>query len=255
MAAGAGLGSACTAAGSAAVSAAVAFRCVTACTISCFALADSAKSVLFDAALQVLVATTGAEVPGLLAALDAARAKGHWIAGYIAYEAGYALEPRLRRLMPKRRAGPLVALGVYDSRRAAGPVLERAWALEPEQAQLFTLAALLHDCGALHLQQLFPKQPYQDIDAVGYSVSMLQQQPDCPPLLIQMIEEHCLSLAQSRMGIGGDLEGLDRAVVGAEAHDQVMALGRRDGGVDGDVVAEHRRSGVAGHRLRRRPPP
>lgn len=76
--------------------------------------------------------------------------------------------------------------------------------LEPEQAQLFTLAALLHDCGALHLQQLFPKQPYQDTDAAGYSVSMLQQQPDCPQQLTQMIEEHCLSLARQQ-SLGGKM--------------------------------------------------
>ncbi len=76
--------------------------------------------------------------------------------------------------------------------------------LDAEQAQLFTLAALLHDSGALHLQQLFPKQPYQDEDAVSYSVSMLQQQPDCPPALLPLIEEHCLSLPQQQ-SLGGKM--------------------------------------------------
>ena len=38
-----------------------------------------------------------------LDALDAARADGLWAAGFISYEAGYALEPRLAPLMPEGR--------------------------------------------------------------------------------------------------------------------------------------------------------
>jgi para-aminobenzoate synthetase component 1 len=81
--------------------------------------------VLFDAALQVLVATTGAEVPGLLAALDAARAKGHWIAGYMSYEAGYALEPKVAGLEPVG-GGPRAVFGVFAAPKPAQPLLERA---------------------------------------------------------------------------------------------------------------------------------
>ncbi len=57
---------------------------------------------------------------------EAARSKGGWIAGYVAYEAGYALEPRLRPLMPRRRPGPLVALGVFDAPDSAETALARA---------------------------------------------------------------------------------------------------------------------------------
>ncbi len=39
---------------------------------------------------------------------------GGWLVGYVAYEAGYALEPRLAALMPDQRAGPLLVLGVFD---------------------------------------------------------------------------------------------------------------------------------------------
>ncbi len=68
---------------------------------------------------------------------------------------------------------------------------------EPQASQL-TLAALLHDVGSLQLKQLFPKQQVQDQDAAAYSVPLLQHQPECPPLLLQVIEEHCLSLAQQQ---------------------------------------------------------
>lgn len=68
---------------------------------------------------------------------------------------------------------------------------------EPD-ASLMTLAALLHDVGALQLKQLFPKQQVQDQDAAAYSIPLLQHQPECPPLLLQMIEEHCLPLPKQQ---------------------------------------------------------
>jgi para-aminobenzoate synthetase component I len=93
----------------------------------------------FDRPSAVIVAERGAEVRQALARAEAARAGGAWIAGYVAYEAGYALEPRLTRLMPRRRPGPLVALGIYDAPLPAGPVLARAaeegratWMTAPE---------------------------------------------------------------------------------------------------------------------------
>ncbi|MGL4320768.1 MAG: aminodeoxychorismate synthase component I [Paracoccaceae bacterium] len=81
---------------------------------------------LFAGAVRHIVAQTAREVPGALRALDGARAGGAWVAGYIAYEAGYALEPRLAALMPRRRPGPLLAFGVYDGPQDAAGVLAQA---------------------------------------------------------------------------------------------------------------------------------
>ena len=81
---------------------------------------------LFDPAREVIVARRAADVGPALARADAARRAGGWLAGYIAYEAGYALEPKLAPLMPKRRPGPLLALGVFDGPRDAAPVLAQA---------------------------------------------------------------------------------------------------------------------------------
>ena len=55
---------------------------------------------------------------------------GAWVAGYVAYEAGYALEPKLARLMPRTAAGPLVALGVFDGAADGGC---RCWRGRPRQ--------------------------------------------------------------------------------------------------------------------------
>jgi len=100
------------------------------------------QPVLFDGAQAVLVAQTGAEVPALLAALDAARAEGFWVAGWLSYEAGYVLEPKMAGLEPAD-GGPRAVFGVFPAPKAAGPVLERAAAEAPgvEIAPLVPLIA------------------------------------------------------------------------------------------------------------------
>ena len=95
------------------------------------------RPVLFDAPEAVLVAQTGAEVPGLLAALDTARADGLWVAGWLAYEAGYVLEPKLAALEPAG-PGPLAVFGVFRGPSSAAEMLDRAKA----QAAGVALAAL-----------------------------------------------------------------------------------------------------------------
>ncbi len=80
---------------------------------------------LFDRARQTLVAETADQVVPVLRAADAARAQGHWVAGVISYEAGYALEPRLHCLMPATVA-PLMVLGVYDGPKEGTAALAAA---------------------------------------------------------------------------------------------------------------------------------
>ena len=81
---------------------------------------------LFAGALDHVVADDASAVAPALARLDQLRAQGMWIAGYAAYEAGLALEPRLARLMPERRDGPLLAFGAYAAPQDAGAVLAQA---------------------------------------------------------------------------------------------------------------------------------
>jgi para-aminobenzoate synthetase component I len=84
------------------------------------------RPALFRAPRRIIAARHPGEVRSALARAEAARAAGAWIAGYVAYEAGLALEPRLSPLMPRRRPGPLVMLGVFDRPDAADPVLAQA---------------------------------------------------------------------------------------------------------------------------------
>jgi para-aminobenzoate synthetase component 1 len=84
------------------------------------------EPVLFQHPRAVILAARPSEVARALDRAESARAAGAWVAGYVAYEAGYALEPKLRPRMPRRRKGPLLALGVFDAPAPAAPLLARA---------------------------------------------------------------------------------------------------------------------------------
>ena len=70
------------------------------------------RPAVFGRPESVITAEGAEDLPGAFAALDAARARGAWIAGYVAYETGLALEPKLAALLPSDREGPLLAMGV-----------------------------------------------------------------------------------------------------------------------------------------------
>ncbi len=84
------------------------------------------KAALFDAPRRVIRAESAAEVEAALQALDRAQAEGFWAAGFMSYEAGYALEDRLSPLMPDGRRLPLLAFGLYETPLAGTAFLARA---------------------------------------------------------------------------------------------------------------------------------
>ncbi len=69
----------------------------------------------FDRPAQIIRADKAEDVPQAMAALDAARADGAWLAGYASYELGYVLEPRLNQRLPEGRRLPLLCFGVYNA--------------------------------------------------------------------------------------------------------------------------------------------
>ncbi|PKP66608.1 MAG: aminodeoxychorismate synthase, component I [Alphaproteobacteria bacterium HGW-Alphaproteobacteria-7] len=80
--------------------------------------AAAADALLYEAPRKVFVAARPDQVESTLDAAEAARqAGGGSLAGYIAYEAGLALEDRLAGLAAARSgaAGPLVWLGLFDA--------------------------------------------------------------------------------------------------------------------------------------------
>lgn len=78
---------------------------------------NTAPAHLYENPHETFVAYRAEEVEAVLTAADNARKEGGGhLAGYIAYEAGLALEPRLSPLADARSgaAGPLVWLGLFD---------------------------------------------------------------------------------------------------------------------------------------------
>ncbi|RJE81644.1 aminodeoxychorismate synthase component I [Paracoccus sp. JM45] len=78
-----------------------------------------AGGTAFVAPQTVIRADTIAGVGPALAAMQAAQARGAWLAGYLSYELGYAMSPKLAPLMPNDRQMPLILMGVFDRPRAA----------------------------------------------------------------------------------------------------------------------------------------
>ncbi len=89
------------------------------------------RPAAFEAPRRIIRAETAADLASALDALDAARGAGLWAAGFLSYEAGYALEPRLLDLMPPARRLPLLAFGLYDAPGPAAPVLASSAAEAP----------------------------------------------------------------------------------------------------------------------------
>jgi para-aminobenzoate synthetase / 4-amino-4-deoxychorismate lyase len=89
-----------------------------------------ADALLYEAPREVFSAYRASEVANVLAAAEAAQlAGGGTLAGYLAYEAGLALEPRLAAQAEARSgaAGPLVWLGLFDIASAIPAAEVPAW--------------------------------------------------------------------------------------------------------------------------------
>lgn len=99
------------------------------------------KAALFQRPVAVFAAWDAAEVGPALAAAEAARSRGLWVAGVIGYEAGYALEPKLAARMPADRREPLVALAAFEGVEAPDAVFAQA-AAEGRDAELASLEPL-----------------------------------------------------------------------------------------------------------------
>ncbi len=89
----------------------------------------ASEARLYRDPLDVVVARRPEEVAPALDRLDSLRAAGHELAGYMAYEAGLALEPRLATLAVERTgaAGPLLWFGAFATCQAMPSAEVPAW--------------------------------------------------------------------------------------------------------------------------------
>jgi para-aminobenzoate synthetase/4-amino-4-deoxychorismate lyase len=81
----------------------------------------------FGRPVAIVEARRLAEVPAALARLDAAIDRGLQVAGFLAYELGYALEPALQHLLPAAGPLPLIHCGLYERQQVSSVDAADAW--------------------------------------------------------------------------------------------------------------------------------
>lgn len=74
----------------------------------------SGRETLFDRPVRIVTADRVEDFFPALDAVQKAHEQGKWLAGYFSYEAGYLLEPKLRRIIPPDRRTPLMMFGIFD---------------------------------------------------------------------------------------------------------------------------------------------
>src|SRR5262245_58899835 len=74
----------------------------------------TAETMLFAGPHELVVARKADEILLAFALLQEARKEGKWLAGFIAYEAGYIFEPKLAPLIENDRETPLLCFGIFD---------------------------------------------------------------------------------------------------------------------------------------------
>jgi hypothetical protein len=86
-----------------------------------FVLLDDARrsnaspARLYRAPRETVVATSAAELEGAFEALRAAQQAGRHVAGFLSYEAGFAVEPKLAgKLEGRQMPTPLCWFGIFD---------------------------------------------------------------------------------------------------------------------------------------------
>jgi len=77
--------------------------------------ADNRSSYFFTDALQILATDERNEIPGIFESIEKALQAGHYVAGFVSYEAGYHFEPAAMRSAGALEgcAVPLVWFGIY----------------------------------------------------------------------------------------------------------------------------------------------
>ncbi|OWV87239.1 aminodeoxychorismate synthase component I [Rhizobium sp. N122] len=75
----------------------------------------TSRAMLFTEPAEIIIARTRTEFFTALIRMEAAKAAGKWLAGYMAYEAGYLFEEKLASFAGENRETPLLLFGVFDA--------------------------------------------------------------------------------------------------------------------------------------------
>ncbi|KRE20781.1 hypothetical protein ASE66_08085 [Bosea sp. Root483D1] len=79
------------------------------------------QALLFAEPVEIVEACKPSGIAGAFARIEDGLARGLHAAGFLSYELGYALEPRLAGLSPRERALPLLWFGLFEGPRKVAP--------------------------------------------------------------------------------------------------------------------------------------
>jgi para-aminobenzoate synthetase/4-amino-4-deoxychorismate lyase len=183
-------------------------------------------SLLFDNAARVggaqiyftepareIRADSAGEAEWALLETDKEISCGRWVAGYLSYELGYALEPRLRPLMPPQH-GPLIRLFVFDGPRPAPPLsqetphsaVQNSAAHWPRYAAAFERAhRYILDGDIYQVNLTFPLDVAVTGPADGLYARLRREARAGASVLLQLGDEDILSLSpETFFNVRGD---------------------------------------------------
>ena len=154
-------------------------------------LDDDSEALLFRHPKARVVARSADEVAPALMKLDALRREGTWLAGYVAYEAGYALIPALSSCMPAE-PGTLIDCYAFDEpeRLSADATQTLLVSLTIGTSTITDLC--LGESRAHYLQQLETlRQHLRDGDTyqVNYTLRLGVAAEGCPVALYRQLRE------------------------------------------------------------------
>ncbi len=170
---------------------------------------ENHRSLLFMRPIRVLQADTPEQVPALLRALDGAVAAGYYVAGYMAYEAGYALAPVPIRVPDE--TGPLAWFGVYEMPHVLAPASTAALAGEPGDYAVWDLhlalsreayrervqhiRALIREGEVYQINFTLPLRFRFEGDPIAFYLALRRQQPVPYAAFVNTGERLVLSLS------------------------------------------------------------
>jgi len=170
---------------------------------------ENRRSLLFMRPVRVLQADTPEQVPALLRALDGAVAAGYYVAGYMAYEAGYALTPV--PLQVPDETGPLAWFGVYEMPHALAPAstaalagetgdyavrdLHLALSREAYRERVQHIRALIREGEVYQINFTLPLRFRFEGDPIAFYLALRRQQPVPYAAFVNTGERLVLSLS------------------------------------------------------------
>ena len=80
------------------------------------------RTMLFAHPREIVRVDRKADFFPALERLQAAHKAGHWLAGYLSYEAGHLFEPRIEKLADDNGAVPYLLFGIFDAPTDAAPL-------------------------------------------------------------------------------------------------------------------------------------